>query len=81
MRTADSVPATTRSRSDCANCSKFGFKTYSPLIKPTRAPPIGPRNGVPAIDNAADVPSIAAISASMVLSEETTVAVTWISLK
>ncbi len=54
---------------------------YSPLIKPTRAPPIGPRKGVPAIDNAADVPNIAAMSASIVLSEEITVAVTWISLK
>ena len=49
---------------------------YSPLIKPTRAPPIGPRKGVPAIDNAAEVPNIAAMSASIVLSEEITVAVT-----
>ena len=53
---------------------------YSPLIKPTRAPAIGPRNGTPAIDIAAEVPNIAAMSASIVLSEETTVAVTWISL-
>ena len=53
---------------------------YSPLIRPTRAPAIGPRNGTPAIDIAAEVPSIAAMSASMVLSDEITVAVTWISL-
>ena len=53
---------------------------YSPLIKPTRAPAIGPANGTPAIDIAAEAPNIAAISPSIVLSEEITVAVTWISL-
>src|SRR5438552_6192160 len=45
IRTACSVPATTRLSWLSLSCVAVGLSTYSPLMRPTRAAPIGPLNG------------------------------------
>ncbi len=62
MLMASFVPATVNSISVCSACSTVGFKTYSPLIRPTSTPAIGPSNGISEIANAKEDPNIAAIS-------------------
>ena len=47
ISTASAVPATTRSSWLSAISSSVGLSTYSLLMKPTRAAPIGPMNGAP----------------------------------
>ena len=61
IRTASAVPATTRSRVESFISSTVGLTLTSPLMKPTRAAPIGPMNGTPDRVSAADE----AISARM----------------
>ena len=80
IKTASSVPATTISKYESSNSSKFGLRTYSPSINPTRAAPIGPSNGTPEIERAADAPIIAAMSGFCFLSEDMTVQKICISL-
>ena len=79
IRTASCVPATTKSSDVSSICSIVGFNTYSPFIKPTRAPPIGPWNGTPEIVKAAETATRATISASFSRSWLTTVAITCVS--
>ena len=47
ISTASWVPATTRSSWLSFISSMVGLSTYSLLVKPTRAPPIGPMKGAP----------------------------------
>ena len=47
IMTASPVPATTRSRSELAISSISGLSTNWPPMTPTRAAPMGPRNGTP----------------------------------
>ena len=70
INTAFSEPATTISRSESSMSSIAGFRTYSSLINPTLAPPIGPLNGTSAIDIAAEAASIATISEGFDLSND-----------
>ena len=64
ISTASWVPATTRSSWVSFISSIVGLSTYSLLLKPTRAPPIGPMNGAPLSVSAADVATIATMSGS-----------------
>ena len=79
IKTASPVPATTRSRLLSFISSSVGFKIYSPLANPTRAAPIGPRNGTPEIVRAAETATIATISLSFSRSWLRTVAMTCVS--
>ncbi len=54
ISTASVVPATTRSSWLSAISSSCGLSTYSLLMKPTRAAPIGPMNGAPDSVSAAE---------------------------
>src|SRR5229473_2482008 len=56
ISTASCVPATTRSSWLSAISSSTGLSTYSLLMKPTRAAPIGPMNGAPERVRAVDQP-------------------------
>ena len=53
-----------------------GFRTYSPLAKPTRAAPIGPMKGTPEIVSAAEAAIIATMSGSLTRSCDSTVHIT-----
>ena len=81
ISTAFFVPATTRSRSDAAVCSKVGLRTNSPPMYPTRAAPTGPSNGRPDTASAADAPTSAGMSGSISGSSESTRAITCTSLR
>src|SRR5271167_2583371 len=80
IRTPSSVPATTRSSFDCANCEVVGLRTYLPSRWPTRAAPIGPMNGMPEIASAAEAPINEAISGSTSAFTDITEATTCTSL-
>src|SRR6266850_724168 len=54
ISTASLVPATTRSSWLSAISSSVGLSTYSLPTKPTRAAPIGPMNGAPDRQSAAE---------------------------
>ena len=56
-----------------------GLSTYSLLVKPTRAPPIGPMKGAPESVSAADAPIMATMSGSFSWSCDSTVMITWVS--
>ena len=56
--------------------SRVGLRTYSPSMKPTRAPPIGPMNGAPEITSAAEAATMATMSGSFSRSWASTVATT-----
>ena len=64
MTTAFLVPAMARSNLDSSNWSLVGFKTYSPLIYPTRTPAIGPRKGMLETVKALEAPIMANMSGS-----------------
>ena len=81
ISTAVAVPATTRSSFESLSSVWVGLSTYSPLMKPTRAAPIGPSNGRPDSDSAADAPIIAGMSALTSGLDEITVAMICTSLK
>jgi hypothetical protein len=44
--------------------ARLGLRIYSPSLKPTRAPPIGPMNGTPEMVSAAEAAIIATMSGS-----------------
>ena len=65
IKTAESVPATTRSNLHSSfNCSFVGFRTYSSFMKPTLAAAIGPIKGTPDRVNAAETAIMETISGS-----------------
>ena len=78
--TASRVPATTRSSALFLTCSMLGLRTYSSSMKPTRAAPIGPKNGTPLIVSAAEAATIARMSGSFSPSCASTVQMTCVSL-
>ena len=55
------------------------MSTYSLLMKPTRAPPIGPMNGAPDSVSAAEAATIATMSGSFSRSCDSTVMMTCVS--
>ena len=61
IKTAEFVPATTKSKSDSSFI--FGFSEYSPSLYPTLQPEIGPMKGMPDIVNALEAATIATMSA------------------
>ena len=79
ISTASCVPATTRSSWLSAISSICGLSTYSLLMKPTRAAPIGPMNGAPESVSAADAATIARMSGSFSRSCDSTVTMTCVS--
>jgi hypothetical protein len=79
IMTASAVPATTRSRSLSLTWAKVGLRTKSPLMSPTRAAPIGPRNGMPESVSAADAATMATMSGSFSMSCDSTVVMTCVS--
>ena len=66
------VPAMTRLMSLPSSSWKVGFTRNSPSMRPTRAPAIGPANGMSEMASAADAPIIAGMSESLTRSWETT---------
>ena len=64
ISTASAVPATIRSSFDSAISSICGLRTKAPLIRPTRAPPIGPMKGTPERVSAAEAATMATMSGS-----------------
>ena len=52
---------------------ELGLSTYSSLMKPTRAPPIGPMNGAPDSVSAAEAATMATMSGSFSRSCDSTV--------
>ncbi len=56
-----------------------GFSTYWPSTKPTRAAPIGPRNGAPERVSAAEAAIMPRMSGSFSRSWLRTVTMTWVS--
>ncbi len=62
ISTASAVPATTRSSVESFISSTVGLSLISPLMKPTRAAPIGPMNGTPDRVSAAEAATIARMS-------------------
>src|SRR3982751_5367112 len=81
ISTASLVPATTSSSLVSAISSSVGLSTYSSLMKPTRAAPMGPLNGTPDSVNAADAATIATTSGSFSISCDSTVMITCVSLR
>ena len=77
--TASCVPAMTRSSALLAISSSSGLSTRLPLTRPTRAAPIGPRNGRPDSVSAADAATMPTISGSFSRSCDSTVTTTWVS--
>ena len=69
------MPATTKSNAECSNAIGPGLSKYMPSWYPTRAPAIGPSNGMPEIDKAAEAPIIARISAGTSGFNDITVAI------
>ena len=65
MLIANFVPATSRFNSLFSINSGPALIVYSPSIKPTLTPAIGPLKGISDTDNAIDAPSIAAISGEL----------------
>jgi hypothetical protein len=76
-----SIPATTRSRSDCSRSSGVKNALNSPFTRPTRRPATGPSNGAPLIDNAALAAIIATISGRKAGSIDSTLATTCTSAR
>ena len=81
ISTASAVPATTRSSWVSSISSSVGLSMYSSLLKPTRAAPIGPLKGAPEIVSAAEAATSATISGSFSMSCDSTVTMTWVSLR
>ena len=81
ISTASCVPATTRSSWLSGISSSCGLSTYSLLMKPTRAAPIGPMNGAPESVSAAEDATIARMSGSFSRSCDSVVTITWVSLR
>ena len=79
ISTASWVPATTRSSLLSAISSTCGLSTYSLLMKPTRAAPIGPMKGAPDSVSAAEAATIARMSGSFSRSCDSVVTITWVS--
>ena len=79
INTPSEVPAITKSKVDSSIWLIVGFKTKSPPISPTRAAPIGPKNGTPEIVKAADAPIMATISGLVSISCDKTVHITCVS--
>ena len=71
-----SIPATTRSRSDCSRSSGVRKALSSPFTLPTRRPATGPSNGVPVNIRALLAATIATISGRKLGSILSTVATT-----
>ena len=81
ISTPSAVPATTRSSSDFSCCSAVGLSTRRPSIRPTRAAPTGPKNGMPESVSAAEQPTSATMSGSFSRSWPSTVATICTSLR
>ena len=81
ISTASAVPATTRSSWVSTISSSVGLSTYSSLMKPTRAAPIGPLKGAPEIVSAAEAATSARMSGSFSMSCDSTVTMIWVSLR
>ena len=81
ISTASPVPATTSSSWVSAISSSVGLSTYSSFMKPTRAAPIGPLKGTPDSVSAAEAATIATTSGSFSMSCDSTVTITWVSLR
>ncbi len=79
ISTASAVPATTRSSDEVFISSMVGLSLSSPLMRPTRAPPTGPMNGMPEIVSAAEAATMARMSGSFSMSCDSTVTTTWVS--
>ena len=79
ISTASAVPATTRSSWLSAISSICGLSTYSLLMKPTRAAPIGPMNGAPDSVSAAEDATSARMSGSFSRSCDSVVTITCVS--
>ena len=77
--TASRVPATTRSRSLSSSWLVVGLVTNSPLMRPTRTAPMGPRNGMLLTASAAEAPLTARMSGSFSWSALSTVRTIWTS--
>ena len=79
ISTASWVPATTRSSWLSGISSSCGLSTYSLLMKPTRAAPIGPMKGAPESVSAAEAATMPRMSGSFSRSCDSTVTITWVS--
>jgi len=76
IRTASAVPATVSASSEASRCSSVGLTMYSPSMKPTLTPLIGPAHGISLIASAAEEPIIAGMSGELFVSTDMTVATT-----
>ena len=79
MTTPVFEPATISSMSLSSICSISGLTTNSPFILPTFTLAMGPAKGISEISRAAEAPTMARVSGSLILSIERTVAITWVS--
>ena len=62
IMTASFVPETVRFRRLFSRCSELGLMIYSPSMRPTCTPAIGPLKGISDMHSARDAPNIAVIS-------------------
>ncbi len=82
MNTASFEPATMRSSAEASASSKVGFTRKPPSSSyAMRTAEMGPSNGMPAAMSAAEAPMIEITSGWLIWSAESTVAMTWTSLR
>jgi hypothetical protein len=79
MMMLSAVPATTMSMSLSSSWTVVGFTTKAPSMRPTRTPANGSGNGMSERHIEVDAPTRASTSASFSWSEDTTVAMIWVS--
>ncbi len=79
MMMFSAVPATTTSMSLSSSWAAVGLTTRRPSMRPTRTPASGSGKGMSDRVMAIEAPHRASTSASFSWSEETTVAMIWVS--